>query len=82
LPTGNSTTIASEKLVTAVYTVEIKDIEFQPKEITVKRRDTIIWINHDMVTHCLTEERTKAGTSSNITQTGLYNMCNIFLRIF
>lgn len=58
--------ITSEKTGPGVYTVEIKDMKFQPAELTVKKGDTIIWVNHDMVTHCVTEEKTKAWTSSNI----------------
>jgi plastocyanin len=49
-----------------VYTVEIKDMKFQPEELTVKKGDTVIWVNHDIVTHCVTEEKTKAWTSANI----------------
>lgn len=37
-----------------------------PDEITVHKGDTVAWINHDMVTHCIAEENTKSWTSSNI----------------
>ena len=49
-----------------LHVVEIKDMKFQPEEISVKKGDTIVWVNRDMVTHCVTEENTKALTSSNI----------------
>jgi plastocyanin len=49
-----------------VYTVEIKDMKFVPDDITVNSGDTIIWINRDMVAHDVTEEDTKAWTSSII----------------
>lgn len=49
-----------------VYTVEIKDMKFVPDDITVKQGDTIIWINHDMMAHDVTEEGEKLWTSSVI----------------
>lgn len=50
-----------------MYTVEIKDMKFVPDDITVNKGDTIIWVNKDMVAHDVTEEDTKAWTSSVIT---------------
>ncbi len=47
-----------------VYTVEIKQMQFQPAELTVQKGDTIIWINRDIVQHDVTEEKSKAWTSS------------------
>jgi len=49
-----------------LHIIEIKDMKFQPEEISVKKGDTIMWVNRDMVTHCVTEENKKAWTSSNI----------------
>ena len=49
-----------------VYTVEIKDMKFIPDSITVKKGDEVVFVNRDMVTHCVTEEKTKAWTSSAI----------------
>jgi len=49
-----------------LHVIEIKDMKFQPENLSVKRGDTVLWINRDMVTHCVTEEKTKAWTSSNI----------------
>jgi len=46
-----------------VYTVEIKDMKFVPEDITVKKGDTIIWVNDDIVTHDITEETSKAWSS-------------------
>src|SRR4030095_3199191 len=46
-------------------TVEIVDMKFQPEEIKVNKGDTIIWVNHDLVNHCVTEE-SKGWTSSAI----------------
>lgn len=48
---------AKEKSYTPqLYTVEIKDMKFQPEEITVHKGDTIIWLNEDIVAHDVTEE--------------------------
>lgn len=49
-----------------VYTVEIKNMKFVPDSITVKKGDEVVFVNRDMVTHCVTEEKTKAWTSSAI----------------
>ena len=57
-----------------LHVVEIKDMKFQPGNLSVKRGDTIMWINHDMVTHCVTEEKTKAWTSSNIPANASWKM--------
>ncbi len=49
-----------------LHIIEIKDMKFQPESLSVKRGDTVMWINRDMVTHCVSEENKKAWTSSNI----------------
>src|SRR5688500_15812672 len=46
-----------------LHTVEIKEMKFWPAEIQVKKGDTIIWINRDMVPHNVTEEKRKAWAS-------------------
>ena len=45
------------------YTVEIRDMKFVPQDITVKKGDTIVWVNNDMVAHDITEETSKAWSS-------------------
>lgn len=47
-------------------TVLIKDMKFQPEEIKVHRSDTVVWMNKDMVDHCVTEVKSKAWTSGSI----------------
>jgi plastocyanin len=47
-----------------LYTVEIKQMKFQPAELVVQKGDTVVWINHDIVPHDVTEESKKAWTSS------------------
>ena len=45
------------------HTIEIKDMKFQPENLTVHNGDTVVWINKDIVAHDVTEEN-KAWTSS------------------
>jgi plastocyanin len=53
-----------EKAIPKVHTVEIKQMQFQPAELTVQKGDTVVWINKDIVAHDVTEESNKAWTSS------------------
>jgi plastocyanin len=46
------------------YTVEIKQMKFQPADLTIQKGDTVVWINNDIVAHDVTEESNKAWTSS------------------
>ncbi|HEY8687842.1 MAG TPA: plastocyanin/azurin family copper-binding protein [Chitinophagaceae bacterium] len=65
-PGKNPSAIDSEKSGPEVYTVEISEMKFHPEEITVHKGDTVMWVNHDMVAHCVTEENAKSWTSSKI----------------
>lgn len=38
------------------YTVEISQMKFSPAELTVKKGDSILFLNHDIVDHDVTEE--------------------------
>jgi plastocyanin len=38
----------------ATYTVEIKDMKFVPDSIVVKKGDDVIFVNRDIVNHCVT----------------------------
>ncbi len=38
------------------HVVEIRDLKFTPKELTVAPGDTITWINHDLVPHTVTAD--------------------------
>jgi plastocyanin len=49
-----------------VYTISISDMKFHPDEIKVHKGDTIVWINRDLVVHCVTEASNKSWTSSAI----------------
>jgi plastocyanin len=47
-------------------TVLINDMKFQPQEINVRKGDTIVWINNDLVAHCITEAHNMNWTSYQI----------------
>lgn len=59
---------AEEKPKYDVFTVEIKNMKFVPGSIEVKKGDKIVFVNRDVVNHCVTEEKTKAWTSGQIAQ--------------
>jgi plastocyanin len=59
-------TAAPKETPYEVYTVEIKGMRFVPDSITVKKGDRIVFVNRDIVTHCVTEEGSHAWTSSAI----------------
>lgn len=54
----------AKKRTPASYTVEIRQMKFQPEVLVVQKGDTIVWINNDIVIHDVTEESNKAWTSS------------------
>ena len=60
----NSCWSETVKHILKVYTVEIKQMKFQPAELVVQKGDTVVWINNDIVAHDVTEESGKAWTSS------------------
>lgn len=70
----NSCSSASEKTEPKIHTVEIKEMKFQPAEISVRKGDTIVWINKDFVAHDVTEEATQAWSSSVIPNGGSWSM--------
>jgi plastocyanin len=53
-----------EKVIHGAYVVEIRDMKFHPAELTVKVGDTVTWANQDLVAHDITEQNTKAWSSS------------------
>ena len=64
IPFWSSCTFAPERPQPKVYTVEIRQMKFQPAEIKVQKGDTVVFINRDFVTHDVTEESSKSWTSS------------------
>jgi len=71
----------------AIDTVNIVAMKFQPAELNVKAGDTVVFINHDMVAHDVTEEYKRWHSSPlqpgeswkmAVTQTANY-FCSIHL---
>jgi plastocyanin len=48
----------------AIHSVEITQMKFFPAELKVKKGDKVVFVNHDLVTHDVTEESKKAWSSS------------------
>jgi plastocyanin len=38
-----------------LYTISISDMKFLPEKIEVHKGDSVIWVNNDLVEHCVTE---------------------------
>lgn len=55
--------VCAESSLPQVFTVAIKGMKFVPAEIQVKKGDTIVWINQDIMAHNVTEEKRKAWAS-------------------
>lgn len=48
------------------HTIEIIQMKFVPAEITVNKGDLVKFVNHDLVTHDITEDPGKKWTSSQL----------------
>ncbi len=55
---------AIEEPKPAMHSVEITQMKFFPAELKVKKGDKVVFVNHDLVTHDVTEESKKAWSSS------------------
>ena len=49
-----------------MHTIVISSMQFNPAELTIQKGDTVIFVNHDLVVHDITQEPGKAWTSSNL----------------
>ncbi len=47
-----------------MHSVEITQMKFYPAELRVKKGDKVVFVNHDLVTHDITEESKKVWSSS------------------
>ena len=56
-----------EKVEPEIYSVEMVNMKFSPEELKVKKGDKVVFVNHDMMTHDVTEESKKAWSSSPLT---------------
>lgn len=57
-----------------VYTVEIKQMQFQPADLRVQKGDTVIFVNKDILVHDVTEEINKSWRSSPLSPDQSYRM--------
>lgn len=48
------------------HTVEIRRMQFHPEELVVKSGDTVVWVNNGITAHDVTEQPSKAWTSSSM----------------
>jgi len=53
------------ELAHKIYVVEIRQMKFKPEVVTVKKGDKIVFVNHDLVNHDVTEEG-KTWSSSTL----------------
>ena len=56
------------------HTVVIKGLKFLPNELTIRKGDTVKWINKDIIKHDVTEEASKAWTSGEMENETVYKM--------
>jgi plastocyanin len=50
----------------AKHVVEIAQMKFTPNDLRVKTGDTVVFLNHDLVAHDITEASTKSWHSSKL----------------
>jgi plastocyanin len=66
-----------------VHVVEIKQMQFQPAVINVKKEDTIVFVNKDIVMHNVTEQSKAAWSSPTMKPGDTFKLvakgsCNYF----
>src|SRR5262245_26708456 len=64
-----SCTTGSKKPGPAMHTVQLKEMRFDPAELSIHAGDTVEWINNDFVDHDITEAKNKTW-SSGVLKTG------------
>ncbi len=57
---------SAENRKPVAHTIEIRGMQFLPGELLAQKGDTVIWVNHDIVTHDITEQASKAWSSSSL----------------
>ena len=66
---GNIEPVLSQNSTTATkHVIEIKKMKFVPSELTVRKGDTVVWINRDFFPHDVTELKNKSWSSSALQQ--------------
>ncbi len=70
---GKKTEVQTPKPPTyKTYTVEIKEMKFIPEEIKVKMVDQVVFINRDMVVHCVRQVGDTGWSSTAIPADGTW----------
>ena len=59
---------AIEEKKTTMHSIEMLQMKFYPAELKVKKGDKIVFVNHDIVAHDVTEESKKAWNSSPMSE--------------
>jgi len=49
-------------------------MQFQPASLTVQKGDTVVWVNHDIVAHDVTEEKSKRWSSGPLAPGASWSM--------
>lgn len=48
------------------HTIEIKQMKFNPQELTVEKGDTVVWVNNGITAHDVTEQPDGKWTSASM----------------
>ena len=73
---NESSTVSEPVVITRpeTYTVEIKQMQFVPAELKVKEGDAVVFVNHDLVAHDVTEAGEKKWNSSALQDGGSWTL--------
>src|SRR6185295_3680114 len=63
-----STAASAEEKKPEMHTIEMAQMKFNPAELKVKKGDKIVFVNHDIVAHDVTEESKKSWNSSPMSE--------------
>ncbi len=62
------TAYSQHSVLKTKHIVEIKNMKFNPSELTVQKGDTVVWVNRDIFPHNVTETENKKWTSATLQQ--------------
>jgi len=63
-----------EKIVPELHRIVISDMKFSPAELTIRKGDTVEFINKDLVIHDITQIPDKTWSSSNLSPGQSYKL--------
>jgi plastocyanin len=70
----NATGAEEKRIWPVVHHVEINGMKFVPEELNVRKGDSVVWTNKDIVIHDVTEVLTTAWTSRPIASGASWGM--------